>query len=158
MADEELKQTAGEGAEEEEITPVDKDDSEPLRTHLLINQAFVGTIEELREGSCRLRLVCTEEMAVDKRGLIHTGFLFAAADYAAKAAINRPNQALAVARANFLAPVGVDDEVIFEAQVQQLSSRKRMVQVKGLLDNIKVYEGEFAIVVLERHLLNLKLT
>ncbi|GHS89988.1 hypothetical protein FACS189487_11200 [Campylobacterota bacterium] len=115
-------------------------------------------IEDIQESYAKVRLLTTDEMAVDRRGLVHSGFVFAAANFAAIAAVNKPNVVLAVAKCNFLAPLKVEDEVIFEARAMQNTTRKRNVIVTGtILSKIKVFEGEFAVVVTDRHTLSLQL-
>jgi acyl-coenzyme A thioesterase PaaI-like protein len=44
-------------------------------------------------------------MAADQRGLVHGGFTFGLADYAAMVAVNDPNVVLGAAEVRFLAPV-----------------------------------------------------
>ncbi|MDR1911900.1 MAG: PaaI family thioesterase, partial [Helicobacteraceae bacterium] len=99
MADDEEYQ------EEQEVSAVPTDSREhlDLKTHAQINQNLCGFIEDIQDGYAKVRLVASEEMIVDKRGMIHAGFLFNAASFAAIAAINKPNVVLVVARCNFLA-------------------------------------------------------
>jgi acyl-coenzyme A thioesterase PaaI-like protein len=87
--------------------------------------------------------------------MIHAGFLFNAASFAAIAAINKPNVVLVVARCNFLAALKVADEVIFEARAMQNTARKRAVTVEGPIGKIKVFDGEFSAGVTDRHTLSL---
>jgi acyl-CoA thioesterase len=143
--------------EEGEESQVPEDEQIDLKTHNLINPNLCGNLEELYDGYARVRLVTSDEMVVDKKGLVHTGFVFSAANFAAMAAVNKPNVVLGVARCNFLAPLKVEDEVIFEATAQQTTTRKRNVMVIGTLSDVKVFEGEFAAVVLEKHVLSLQL-
>lgn len=128
-----------------------------LKTHELIDQSLSGVLEELQDGYAKVKLSTRDDMAVDKKGLVHTGFIFASANFAAVAAINKPNVVLAVSKCNFLAPLKVDDEVIFEANVIHNTTRKRDVMVIGTMNSIKVFEGEFSVVVLDRHVLSLQL-
>ena len=46
-------------------------------------------------------------MAADGRGLVHGGFTFGLADFAAMCAVNDPNVVLGAATCKFLAPVQV---------------------------------------------------
>ncbi len=143
--------------EEGEESQVPEDEYIDLKTHNLINPNLCGNLEDLQDGFARVRLVTSDEMVVDKKGLVHTGFVFGAANYAAMAAVNKPNVVLGVARCNFLAPLKVEDEVVFEATAHQTTTRKRNVMVVGKLSDVKVFEGEFAAVVLEKHVLSLQL-
>ena len=95
---------------------------------------------------------------VDRKGLVHTGYLFSAANFAAMASVNEGNVVLASAKTNFLAAMALGDEAVFEAQAMQTTTRKRNVLVIGKLGNVKIFEGEFATVVLDRHVLSLHLT
>lgn len=128
-----------------------------LQTHVKINQALSGDIELLRQGYARVFLDTTEEMRADEAGLVHGGFIFSAADFAAMAAVNDKNVILAASNCQFLAPVRVGDKVVFEAQVRHKEGRKRNVHVKGYSSEIKVFEGEFKTVITEHHVLNLSL-
>ena len=129
-----------------------------LKTHNLINQSLCGTIEELSDGYAKVRFITTDEMVVDKKGLIHAGFIFCGANFAAMAAVNKPSVVLAVARCNFLSAIALEDEVIFEAHSKQATSRKRTVSVVGTLNGLKIFEADFSVVVLDKHVLNLNLT
>ena len=155
----------GEEIEEQELysdedeASVSKDlDEHELVSHYEINQSLTGTLEELEEGYARVNFTATEDMVVDRRGMIHSGFIFGAANYAAMAAVNISTAILAVSKTNFLAPLSVNDEAIFEATALQKDTRKRNVMVVGYFNNIKFFEGEFTIVVLEHHPLSIKLS
>jgi len=128
-----------------------------LQTHLKINQALSGDIELLQQGYAKVLLDTTEDMRADDAGLVHGGFIFSAADFAAMAAVNEKNVVLAASNCQFLAPVRVGDSVVFEAQVRHKEGRKRNVHVKGYTSEVKVFEGEFKTVITEHHVLNLSL-
>ncbi len=128
-----------------------------LKTHQRIDQSLCGTLLELKDGYAKVELETTREMAVDEMGLVHGGFTFAAADFAAMAAVNDPNVVLVSSDCRFLSPVKVGDRVVFTAQELYKESRKRKIHVIGTFEDIKVFEGDFMAVVLERHVLKLKL-
>ena len=128
-----------------------------LRTHQRINQELSGRLLDLQPGYAKVELDTTREMIVDEMGLIHGGYTFAAADFAAMAAVNEPNVVLVSSQCRFLAPVKVGDRVIFEAKELYKETKKRNVYVTGYFEDIKVFEGEFMAVVLDRHVLKLKL-
>jgi acyl-CoA thioesterase len=128
-----------------------------LKTHTRINEELCGHLIELKPGYAKVRLDATREMLVDEMGLVHGGFTFAAADYAAMAAVNEPNVVLVSSECRFLAPIKVGDRVVFEAKELYRQTRKRTIHVVGHFEDIKVFEGEFMAVVLERHVLKLKL-
>ncbi len=124
-----------------------------LQTHLKYNQKF-GRVVELKEDYAKVILEATEEMAVDEEGLIHGGFTFSAADFCAMAAINEPYVVLVRAvNVEFSAPVKVGDVVEFESDILMKEKRKVEVKVTGRLNEIKVFEGIFGCVILDRHVL-----
>ncbi len=128
-----------------------------LTTHNSINKDLNGEITKLEKGYVELRLTTTSEMVADELGLIHGGFIFSAADYAAMAAVNERNVVLVGSECQFLSPVKFHDEVNFIARVRHQEGRKRNVHVEAYVLDIKVFEGEFKTVITERHVLKLKL-
>jgi acyl-CoA thioesterase len=128
-----------------------------LNTHEKIDVSLCGDIEELRRGYSKIILSTTESMRADDVGLVHGGFIFSAADFAAMSAVNERNVVLASSSCQFLAPVRVGDSVVFEANERQKEGRKRSVYVIGSVLDIKVFEGEFKTVVTDNHVLNLTL-
>ncbi len=129
-----------------------------LKTHENINQDLCGEIEKLDSGFVKLKLVTTHDMIADSQNLIHGGFIFSAADYAAMAAVNEKNVVLVASECQFLSPVKFGDIVNFIAKVRHKEGRKRNIHVTGHVLEIKVFEGEFKTVVTDRHVLKLKLT
>lgn len=130
---------------------------ESLITHNKVNMAFSGEVVKLEHGSATVELETIEVMRADDLGLVHGGFIFSAADFAAMAAVNEPNVVLASSSCLFLSPVRVGDKVTFEAIEHQKEGRKRTVSVKGYVHEIKVFEGDFKTVITERHILRLDL-
>ena len=128
-----------------------------VNTHEKIDNGLCGDVEELKRGFARVSLQTTEVMRADRHGLVHGGFVFSAADYAAMLAVNEKNVVLAAANAQFLAPSRVGDIITFEAVERQRNGRKRSVFVTGHAYDIKVFEGEFNAVVTDNHVLNLTL-
>ena len=128
-----------------------------LRTHDLIDHRYSGNLDELKEGYAKVSLLTNDEMGVDSYGLVHGGFIFCAGDFAAMAAVNDPNVVLSAVNADFLSPVRVGDEVVFEAKVRHKDGRKREVQVTGSVLDIKVFQATMKTVVLEKHVLKLDL-
>ncbi|MDD2779940.1 hotdog domain-containing protein [Sulfuricurvum sp.] len=128
-----------------------------LNTHEKINTNYSGEIVKLEIGFAKVVLETNEVMRADEVGLVHGGFIFSAADFAAMASVNEPNVVLASCNCLFLAPVRVGDKVTFEATEHQKEGRKRNVTVRGFVHDIKVFEGEFKTVVTERHVLRLDL-
>lgn len=128
-----------------------------LNTHEKINRIYSGEIVKLEVGYAKVLLETNEAMRADEVGLVHGGFIFSAADFAAMASVNEPNVVLASCNCLFLSPVRVGDSVTFEATEHQTEGRKRNVTVRGFVHEIKVFEGEFKTVVTERHVLRLDL-
>jgi len=128
-----------------------------LNTHERINTVYSGEIVKMEAGYAKVMLETIEGMRADELGLVHGGFIFSAADFAAMAAVNEPNVVLASCSCLFLAPVRVGDTVTFEATEHQKEGRKRNVTVRGFVHEIKIFEGEFKTVVTERHVLRLDL-
>ena len=128
-----------------------------VETHEKINIDLCGEVIKLERGYVEVRLITTPEMIADSIGLIHGGFIFGAADYAAMLAVNEKNVVLVGSDCQFLSPVKFHDEVNVIAKVRHKEGRKRNVHVEAFVLDIKVFEGEFKTVVTERHVLKLKL-
>lgn len=133
------------------------DENVIIKTHSRITSDLSGEVLLMENGYVETRLITTDSMLADDTGLIHGGFIFSAADYAAMLAVNEKNVVLVGSECQFLSPVKYHDEVNFVAKVRHKEGRKRNVHVKGFVLDIKVFEGEFKTVVTERHVLNLKL-
>ncbi len=142
---------------EEEIVEEIESEEVFLKTHESIDRSLCGDIDKLEKGYALVKLRTTETMRADEHGLVHGGFIFGAADYAAMAAVNEPNVLLSGCTSVFLAPVRVGDEVSFEAKVRQTEGRRRDVIVTALSYDVKVFEAEFKTVVTENHVLNISL-
>jgi len=123
------------------------------KTHLGADPRFCGTPEELSEGSARVALDTIDSMVVDAQGLVHGGFVFGVADYAAMLAVNDPNVVLGAADIRFLKPVRRGDRLVASAQTVASQGRKQEVRVEATVNSDKVFEGTFTCVVLEQHVL-----
>jgi len=133
------------------------EDKVMLDTHQAVNRDLCGEIMKMKTGYVETRLMTTSEMVADDEGLIHGGFVFGAADYAAMAAVNEKNVVLVACDSQFLSPVKFGDEVDFIAKVRHKEGRKRNVHVTAYVMDIKVFDGEFKTVVTDKHVLKLKL-
>lgn len=124
------------------------------RTHRLTNERLVGKPVKLEPGYAEVELLTTEEMAVDEYGLVHGGFTFGLADYAAMLAVNEPTVVLGKAEVRFLKPVRVGEGLTARAEIKEDTGRKKVVDVEVLNEgNEKVFEGTFHCYVLEKHVL-----
>ena len=161
MADKEKKtkkENKKEEEQQEELESYLKDKNKQiLSTHTLINRYLCGDITKHDKGYVEVELTTETDMVADDLGLIHGGFIFGAADFAAMAAVNERNVVLVASECQFFSPVKVGDVVKFKAQVRHQEGRKRNVYVKGFVHDIKVFEGEFMTVITEKHVLKLKL-
>ena len=122
-------------------------------THLKIDSRFSGKIVELKAGFAKVLLETKEEMLADEYGLIHGGFTFSGADYAAMLAVNEPNVVLLGATVEFVAPVKLGDRVLFSAKISSSEGRKAIVDVVASVDDKKVFQGVFTTYVTKEHLL-----
>ena len=123
-------------------------------THLAIDPRLVGELLDLGEGTARTALVAQPEMATDDRGLVHGGFVFGLADYAAMLAVNDPRVVLGGAEVRFLKPAVVGDRLVAEAHVIEVKGRRHRVDVVVSRDGDAVMAGELVCVVLDRHVLD----
>jgi uncharacterized protein (TIGR00369 family) len=124
------------------------------RTHLQADPLLCGTVIELGEGFARVALRAVESMVVDATGLVHGGFVFSLADYAAMLAVNDPNVVLGAAQARFLKPVRRGDQMIASARAVDAQGSKREVHVEAFVNSERVFDGTFTCLVLERHVLD----
>ncbi|WP_292664275.1 hotdog domain-containing protein [Nitratifractor sp.] len=125
-----------------------------LHTHLAIDESLSGRVVRVRPGYAQVILPTHRAMLADRKGLIHGGFLFSAADYAAMAAVNDPHVVLGASEVRFLAPVRKGETVIFEAELEVRKGKKRIVKVQGKVEGKKVFEGSFTAFVLDHHILD----
>jgi acyl-coenzyme A thioesterase PaaI-like protein len=124
------------------------------RTHEKVAPHLCGRPVELAAGRARVVLDASGDMAADARGLVHGGFTFGLADYAAMLAVNEPSVVLASAQVKFLGPVVAGDRLEAEAVVERAEGRKRWVTVVVRRDGRPVLEGELLAVVPDRHILD----
>ena len=119
-------------------------------THLAISPEWVGEPLELAPGTALARLLTRAEMAADERGLVHGGFAFGLADYAAMLAVNDPHVVLGAAETRFLAPVRVGEVLTARAVVESAEGKKHIVKCVVRTDR-EVLSAVFTCFVLPRH-------
>ncbi|MGE4424452.1 MAG: PaaI family thioesterase [Pseudodesulfovibrio sp.] len=124
-----------------------------IKTHESIDQTLCGEPVEVTEGTSTVRLTCTANMAADASGLVHGGFIFGLADYAAMLSVNHPNVVLGAAETRFLKPSRVGDVLMARAQDQTPLERKRIVQVEVSCGEDVVFSGTFTCFVTKQHVL-----
>ena len=128
-----------------------------LRTHKSIDERFSGICLDLIPGKRSIVSLKTEDfMKTDQKGLVHGGFTFSVADYAAMIAVNHPNVVLSKAEVKFTAPVRVGDTLIAKAHVHRHIRNKYYVNVEVFQEDKVVCIGKFLCVVLESHVLDLR--
>lgn len=123
-------------------------------THAALSARLCGTPRTLFEGGAEVELSTVDEMRADERGLVHGGFVFGLADYAAMLAINEPNVVLGSAEVRFLAPVTVGDTLRATARRTSLEGKRHQVEVHVARGTERVFEGRFVCFVPSRHVLD----
>ncbi len=124
-----------------------------IATHQAIDCTLSGTALETGPDFSRVELVTLQCMAADASGLVHGGFVFSLADYAAMIAVNHPTTVLGSAEARFLKPVRVGERLIAEAAVEQRIDKKILVRVSVLRGGEAVFSGLFTCFAPQRHVL-----
>jgi acyl-coenzyme A thioesterase PaaI-like protein len=124
-----------------------------LNTHLNIDTSLCGKVIKLEEGYAEVLLYTTQQMTADVQGLVHGGFVFGAADYAAMSAVNDPYVVLGASSSKFIAPVKVGDTVVCKAKVVNTKGKKSTVEVMAYVNEKLVFEGDFTTFVLPSHVL-----
>jgi acyl-coenzyme A thioesterase PaaI-like protein len=124
-----------------------------LNTHLNINTSLCGKVTKLQENYAEVLLHTTQQMAADTQGLVHGGFIFGAADYAAMSAVNDPYVVLGASSSKFIAPVKAGDTVLCKASVVNSQGKKAEVEVEALVNEKLVFTGHFTTFVLPSHVL-----
>ena len=99
-------------------------------THSRTSKQWVGNPVELSAGKAIVELKTLDEMAVDSHDLVHGGFIFGLADYAAMLAINHPNVVLGGSSNRFLKPVVAGETVIATAQLAKKKAKRKLSKSK----------------------------
>jgi len=125
-----------------------------INTHKLASKKFIGEIIKIKRDYSEVSLKIRREMIVDEYGLVHGGFTFGLADYAAMLAVNEANVVLSEAYVKFIKPVKVGDILYAKAEVVKSIDKRKVVYVEVFnQDDKKVFEGVFYCPVLDRHVL-----
>ncbi len=125
------------------------------KTHLSASKELIGEVIKIEKGKCaEVILIADEKMRVDARGLIHGGFTFGLADYAAMVTVNDPFVVLVSSNVKFTKPVIVGDKLTAKSKVTEVKGSKKTVFCEVFNQhNEKVFEGEFLCISLEKHVL-----
>jgi uncharacterized protein (TIGR00369 family) len=121
-----------------------------IQTHQRIDADLCGRPVRLEDGFSLVSLLTTPRMSVDALGLVHGGFIFGLADYAAMIAVNHPHVVLGAADVKFIKPVRVGETILAEARQTRAEGKKRFVSVQIMRDEEKVFEGAFVCFVLKQ--------
>jgi acyl-coenzyme A thioesterase PaaI-like protein len=124
-----------------------------IRTHEGIAAELCGTPTEVSPGKSVVAMTTTAIMAADDMGLVHGGFLFGMADYAAMLAVNDPHVVLGASETKFIKPVKVGETITATAVVKEEVGKKRIVDVTVSRDGTAVLTGSFACFVPDKHVL-----
>jgi uncharacterized protein (TIGR00369 family) len=124
-----------------------------IDTHQKIDRELCGRPLEVGGGCSRVELTATARMAADASGLVHGGFIFGLADYAAMVAVNHPNVVLGAADVKFLKPVVVRQTVVASAKTVSVAGKKHLVEVSVSNGETIVFNGVFTCFALDAHVL-----
>lgn len=125
-----------------------------IKTHQSISAKLCGTPVKLEAGLSQVRLEADETMVVDSKGLVHGGFVFGLADYAAMIAVNDPNVVLGAAEVKFIKPVKIGDIMVADAKLGQTNKNKQIVEVSVFVEKTTVFSGTFSCFILDKHVLD----
>lgn len=124
-----------------------------INTHKKIDQRLCGKPVRLEKNHCTVEFRAMDDMVADEMGLVHGGFMFGLADYAAMLAVNDPYVVLGSASVTFMKPVSVGETLFAEANVTAVKGKKHTVSVVVKRDTVPVFEGELICFVLDKHVL-----
>lgn len=120
-----------------------------------LKSEMCGSIIKMTYEEVITKFVPTKQMISDESNLIHSGFIFNAANYAAMCLVNQPHAITIGAEVEFLAPVEFEQEMMFLATIKQSNAKKFEINVKGTLLDIKIFEAIFHIAVFDKQLFKL---
>lgn len=125
------------------------------RTHERTSEAYVGTPVDIDDDRAVVELETTEEMTVDEQGLVHGGFVYGAADYAAMLAVNEPTVVLTGSDVTYPNPTRAGEAVRAEASVTEDGDRPTVeVTARIAGSGETVLTGTFECAVLPEHVLS----
>jgi uncharacterized protein (TIGR00369 family) len=125
-----------------------------ILTHNSIDKDLCGRPVSIADDYSKVELKATRTMAVDATGLVHGGFVFGLADYAAMIAVNHPNVVLGAADVRFIKAVQSGDVLVAEARVGKKEGKKHFVSVTVTREDAEVFKGMFTCFILDKHVLN----
>jgi len=103
-------------------------------------------ILEIEKGYAKIVFRSENAQTYENSNLIFEGELYKAANFAALIAINEENTFVINSHVDFLSQVEIDvNEVVFEAKSVSSSLGKKFIEVKGNIDDILIFLGNFTI-------------
>lgn len=126
-----------------------------VKTHVCADTRLLGIpviIEDDMKAEVELKTI--DEMTIDERGLVHGGFTFGLADYAAMLSVNHPNVVLGRSESRYTAPVRIGDVMRAKAVVKGREGKRRDVKVEVYVGERIVFEGHFTCYILDGHVLD----
>jgi acyl-coenzyme A thioesterase PaaI-like protein len=125
-----------------------------VKTHRSANKRLLGVpLRIIDETEAKVELETCKDMAVDEKGLVHGGFTYGLADYAAMLTINHPYVVLANSNSRFVAPVKVGDIMRAHAVLVKKDGARREVKVEVSVGKCIVFTGIFTCYILDDHVL-----
>ncbi|WP_320171181.1 PaaI family thioesterase [Maridesulfovibrio sp.] len=124
-----------------------------IKTHESIDRSLCGEPVMVADGGSEVRMECLQCMAADASGLVHGGFIFGMADYAAMLSVNHPNVVLGAAEVRFMKPSRVGDVLVAKAKDTTPGERKHLVMVEVFCAEEIVFSGSFTCFVTKEHVL-----
>ena len=122
-----------------------------------INNTFCGHVYDLSKNHAKSVFISSNEMVVDDQGLIHSAFVFSAANYVALAAINKEFAIVISSRTFFYSPLKLGDVLFLEAQAMfDENARKREIRVLGFVKEIKVFEATMQAIITDTHVFHME--
>lgn len=97
----------------------------------------------------------SKQMISDENDIVHSGFIFNAASYAAMCLVNQPYSLIIKSEVQFLAPLEFGQEMTFIATIRHSNNKQYEVLVKGTLLDIKIFEASFHISIFDKQIFKL---
>ncbi|ANV98398.1 hypothetical protein BBW65_06140 [Helicobacter enhydrae] len=126
-----------------------------LMTCTALKSDLCGVILNHTEEEILTKFTPTKQMICDEDNLIHSGFIFNAANYAAMCLVNQPFSVTIGSEVEFLAPLEFEQEMHFVGVIKQSNNKKYEVRVIGNLLDIKIFEATFYIAIFDKQLFKL---
>lgn len=121
----------------------------------LLKPDLCGNILKITQEEVVISFAPSKQMISDESNLIHSGFIFNVANYAAMCLVNQPNALTIKSEVQFLAPIEFEQEMLFIATINQSNNKKYEIFVKGTLLDIKIFEGIFHISLFDKQFFKL---